>query len=122
MALGGGGLLVLSGAISGAMQVEGLDMAIGSHTIVTFGAFCLLIACVLNVLQAAAVAGPKRLSSRTYQEMNLSCALGSLIMFIGILVSISMGFTGTVLSWACLLLSPLVFGSCATGFWVGYKY
>ena len=121
--LSGTALVAMSSALSRSLEIEGLDVtAIGSHTIITFGGFCFLLFFLFHVLQSAAAAGPKRLSSATYKELNLAGALASAIMICGVLASIGMGFTGTLLAWAALLQCGGALVACSAGFWIGHTY
>ena len=104
------------------MPMGSLDVAIGSHTIFTFGAFTSLLVFVFHTLQSAAVAGDKRLASATYRKMNLACVVASALMAAGTAVSASMGFAGAVLSRTCILVSVCTAATCGTGLYRGYKF
>jgi hypothetical protein len=119
-------------ALSGVMALVGLGLfveatvwqssffiynyLVGSSTIVTSGSFCLMLAIVANVLQAAAVAGPKRLASDTYKQLNVGCIASGFWMLGSIVGTLAFGYAGpfTVAVWT-LLGAGLV----ATG-WVGH--
>ncbi len=104
------------------MPMGSLDVAIGSHTIFTFGAFTSLLVFVFHTLQSAAVAGDERLASATYRKMNLACVVAAALMAAGTVVSASMGFAGAVLSRTCLLVSVCTAATCGTGLYRGYSF
>eukprot|EP00667_Euglena_gracilis_P008333 EG_transcript_8440 len=99
-----------------------VNYLVGSSTVFTSGSFCVFLAVVMNALQAAAVAGPKRLSSDTYKQLNLSCLASGLWMLLAMAGTLSIGFSDafTFLVWSAISLGLVAVGGA--GYMAGSDY
>eukprot|EP00668_Euglena_longa_P039379 GGOE01050708.1.p4 GENE.GGOE01050708.1~~GGOE01050708.1.p4 ORF type:complete len:120 (+),score=38.24 GGOE01050708.1:504-863(+) len=99
-----------------------VNYLIGSSTVFTSGSFCTFLAVVMNALQAAAVAGPKRLSSDTYKQLNLSCLASGLWMLFALADTLSLGFSDipTFILWSVIGVGVMLVGGA--GYMVGRSY
>ena len=99
-----------------------VNFLVGSHTIFTSGTFCLFAAFVLNTLQSAAVAGPKRLSSVTYKQLNLSLVGAGGWMLLGMAWSAYIGLQALPVLLPYALIGSSLVAVGYTGYRTGAAY
>lgn len=101
------------------------QMSVGAYAMLhtdlkLFGALrCFMIAAAAHVCQTAAVAGPKRLASPTYRNLNLALAWDAIIQTIVAAFTLR---SSCIISWVSLVVQIIAFVCATTGWYIGRYY